>query len=250
MRKYSKQLFLFLCFISFSSNGLFSQSAFPVVLSSPMDYDTITEMNPNLIWQTDIQRLLGDSRFTQRLEMFELLENQTKGDALVMNQPLLIQDNYQNTMFPYSSTTNPLQFGHSYVWRVVILYNGMQVDQSDIYQFTLYDPSLSEPNFYPVAFKNDGQTYLVENGKIGLVTDEPGNLDLALKLYLNGTLAQEVFLNEYQAGVLLTETTSPSGMAKRKFVLDVEQLNLQAGFYNAYWLLKSGKKYTFNFTVD
>jgi len=233
----------------FSKEIAYSQSAYPVTLSTPMDYDTIVETEPNFVWQTDINGLLSDIRYSQRYTLCELLENQTKGEAIALNTPLLVLEDYQSTVYSYSSSINPLEMGHTYVWQVGILFNGMQVDQSDVFQFTIYEPEDPSAKFYPVAFKNDAQFLSIQNGQIGLSTEETGELDLAVDLTLNGQTSQLVYLNEYIDGTLQTNTTSPAGNKKRLFILNVEALDLEEGSYSASWTAKSGKTYVFNFSV-
>ena len=238
-----------LLFTCFSIGLLHSQSAYPVTLSAPMDFDTIVETEPNFVWQTDINGLLSDIRYSQRYTLCELLENQTKGEAIAINTPLLVLEDYQSIVYTYSSSINPLEMGHTYVWQVGILFNGMQVDQSDVFQFTIYEPADPLEKFYPVAFKNDAQFLTIHNGKIGLSTEETGELNLSVNLTLNGQASQLVYLNEYIDGTLQTNTTSPIGNKKRLFILNVEALELEEGSYSGSWTAKSGKTYVFNFSV-
>lgn len=232
------------------SNLFAQQSVFPVTLSNPMDFDTIIETEPNFIWQTNITALQTDPRYSQRYVLCELLEDQLKGDAIAINTPILVLDDYQNTMHSYSSSSTALEEGHTYVWQVSILFNNLVVDQSEPYQFTLFKPEVPLPSFYPVVFKNDGQMLSIKNGKIGLITTETGNLNLKVRLNLSGEVGQDVYLNEYIDGELKTATTSVEGNKQRLFVLNVNALELEEGQYTASWAAKSGKTYVFNFKVQ
>ena len=136
-------------------DNISAQSAFPVTLSNPMDYDTIIETEPNFIWQTNITALQTDPRYSQRYVLCEIEENQLKGDAIAVNTPILVLEDYQNTMYSYSSTTAPLEEGHTYVWQVSVLFNELIVDQSEPYQFTIFKPKNPLLHYYPVVFKND-----------------------------------------------------------------------------------------------
>ncbi len=245
--KINLSLLLFLFFPGI--DAVYSQSAYPVTLSSPMDYDTIVETEPNFVWQTDINGLLSDIRYSQRYVLCELLENQTKGEAIALNTPLLTLEDYQSTVHTYSSSINPLEMGHTYVWQVSILFSGMQVDQSDVFQFTIYEPEDTLPKFHSVAFKDDAQFLTIQHGKIGLSTEETGELDLSVSLTLNGQSNQIVYLNEYTDGTLQNSTTSPIGTKKRLFILNIEALELEEGNYSASWTAKTGKTYVFNFSV-
>lgn len=106
------------------------------------------------------------------------------------------------------------------------------------------------PKFYPVVFKNDRQEYIIENGKIGLSTEENGVLDLTIKLQKNGQSIASTFLNEYLDGVMQSQTTSEEGVLKRMFLLNVDVLDLDPGYYSATWSPKKGKSYVFNFVVE
>lgn len=227
------------------------QSVFPVTLSNPMDYDTIIETEPNFIWQTNITAIQTDPRYSQRYVLCELEENQLKGDAIAVNKPILVLDDYQNTMHSYSSSSTPLEEGHTYVWQVSILFNSMIVDQSEPYQFTILKPKDPLPSFYPVVFKNSGQTYLAVNERIGLVTDEIGILKLTAQIYKNGKLIKSAELKDFKTEEQKeNERESKKPLTGKRFlILDIKELELESGYYTVIWTPKSKKQFTFNFQL-
>lgn len=235
-------------------NTIYSQqNAFPVTLSNPMDYDTIIEVEPNFVWQTNITAIQTDPRYSQRYVLCELEENQLKGDAIAINTPILVLDDYQNTMYSCSSGSTPLEEGHTYVWQVSILFNQMIVDQSEPFQFTISEPKDPLPTFYPVVFKNDGQTYAIVNDQVGLVSDEIGDLKLTAQIYKNGLLAKKALLKEFIQGKEAdTESVevSKSGSNKRFFILRLKELDLESGYYTVIWEPKNKKSFTFNFKLN
>ncbi len=228
------------------------QSAFPVTLSNPMDYDTIIETEPNFIWQTNITAIQGDPRYSQRYVLCELGENQLKGDAITANIPILVLEDYQNTMYSYSSTSTPLEEGHTYVWQISILFNNLVVDQSEPSQFTILEPKDPLQHYYPVVFKNDGQTFAVTNDKIGLVSDEIGDLKLTVQIYQNGLPVKKALLTEFIGGVASEkkEEVSKTENSKRFFVLDLKELDLDPGYYSVVWSPRTKKDFTFNFRTN
>lgn len=236
----------------FAFNNISAQSAFPVTLSKPMDYDTIIETEPNFIWQTNITALQTDPRYSQRYVLCELEENQLKGEAISANIPILVLEDYQNTMYSYSSTTTPLEQGHTYVWQVSILFNNLIVDQSEPYQFTILKPKDPIQHYYPVVFKNDGQTLAVTNQKIGLVSDEIGDLKLTVQIYQNGLPVKKALLTEFIGGVASEkkEEVSKTENSKRFFVLDLKELDLDPGYYSVVWTPRTKKDFTFNFRTN
>ncbi len=236
-----------------STAGYSQQNAFPVTLSNPMDYDTIIEVEPNFVWQTNITAIQTDPRYTQRYVLCELEENQLKGDAIAINTPILVLDDYQNTMYSYSSGSTPLEEGHTYVWQVSILFNQMIVDQSEPFQFTILEPKDPLPTFYPVAFKNDGQTYAIVNDQIGLVTDETGDLKLTARIYKNGIPVKKTLLKEFVLGKEADAESvevSKSGSNKRFLILHLKELDLESGYYTVIWEPKNKKSFTFNFKLN
>ncbi len=234
----------------FAFNNISAQSAFPVILSNPMDYDTIIETEPNFIWQTNITALQTDPRYSQRYVLCELEENQLKGEAISANIPILVLEDYQNTMYSYSSTTTLLEQGHTYVWQVSILFNNLVVDQSEPYQFTILKPKEPSPVFYPVAFKNEGQMLSIIDNKIGLVTDETGSLNLKVNITKAGAIVRTVHLNELLNGEMKTDEMSEYKGTKRFFVINLKELDLEKGTYKVNWALKPKRQYTFNFTIE
>lgn len=243
-------LIAFLCISTLSAQ----QSLFPVTLSNPMDFDTIIETEPNFIWQTNISAIQTDPRYSQQYVLCELEENQLKGDAIAVNIPILVLDDYQNTMHSYSSNSHPLEEGHTYVWQVSILFNSMIVDQSEPYQFTILKPKDPLPSFYPVVFKNSGQTYQVTNEQIGLVTDEIGDLKLTVQIYKNGRLLKTSTLKDFtlkEDKEKSNENESQKTSAgKRRLILDLKELDLESGYYTAIWTPKKNKNFTFNFKIE
>lgn len=244
-----KTIKIFAFCMMFSSCLLYGQSAYSVILSSPSDFDTIIEKEPTLVWQIDLQGITSDPRYSQRLVLCELLENQTKGEALVMNSPLVILNNYLNSTYTYSSSTNELLEGHTYVWQLQILFNSIQVDQSDIFQFTIFEPPLIPEFYYPVVFKNDGQTYSVVDDKIGIVTEEQGTFDLKLTIQKDQEIINDVYLHEMIDGELTSESNSQDNYKKRFFQLILSDLDLDQGTYIVVWKPKKNKIYTFNFVI-
>lgn len=234
------------------SHAFAQQSVFPVTLSNPMDYDTIIETEPNFIWQTNITALQTDPRYSQRYVLCELEENQLKGEAIAVNTPILVLDDYQNTMYSYSSTTTELEQGHTYVWQISILFNGMIVDQSEPYQFTILKPKDPVPSFYPVVFNNGGQTYAVVHDKIGLATDETGDLKLTVQISRNGRLVKTAALTDFKTEEQKKKEedgTKKPVAGKRLLVLDLKALELEKGYYNVVWTPKNNKTFAFNFKI-
>lgn len=238
----------------FTSSYLFSQqSVFPVTLSNPMDYDTLIETEPNFVWQTNITALQTDPRYSQRYVLCELEEKQLKGEAIAVNAPILVLDDYQNTLYSYSSANAELEPGHTYVWQVSILFNGLIVDQSEPYQFTILKPKDPLPAFYPVVFKNSGQTYAITHEKIGLVTDETGDLNLSAQIYKNGRLIKTALLKDFKTEEQQKNEKNPESKpsaGKRFLFLDIKELELEKGYYTVVWTPKSKKNFTFNFKID
>lgn len=236
----------------FGLTGAFAQqSVFPVTLSNPMDYDTIIETEPNFIWQTNITAIQTDPRYSQRYVLCELEENQLKGEAIALNTPILVLDDYQNTMHSYSSSATPLEEGHTYVWQVSILFNSLIVDQSEPYQFTILKPVDPLPVFYPVLHKNDGQSYQVIDEKIGLVTNDMGNLKLKIQINSGGRKIKTVLLREVISGEVQDEKEiSENANGKRFFILNLKDLDLEAGFYTVQWQPIGRESFTFNFKIQ
>lgn len=224
-------------------------NSFPLNLSDPYDYDTIVETEPMLVWQTNLTAILSDPRYSQRLILCELLDNQTKSEAIQINQPLVLLDELQNTIYTYNSTSYPLQSGHTYVWQVSILFNGLLWNQSEIYQFTIFEEVLPSLKFYPAVSKKDGQLYEVQQGKIGLTTSDTGALPTKIDIIKNDLQVQSVFLKEYVNGEILELEESPRSHTKRFFILDVDALNLDPGMYSVEWNTSRNRTIKFSFKI-
>ncbi|AEA42444.1 hypothetical protein [Fluviicola taffensis] len=247
-----KSISWFVSLLFLGTTGIYAQSAYPVSLSSPLDYDTIVETEPTFNWQTNLSAIQTDPRCSQRFVLCELETDQLKGDAIAINTPVLVLEDYQNSMYSYSSSSTPLEEGHTYVWQVSVLFNGIIMDQSEPYQFTILKPKDPLPSFYPVAFNSNGQTYLATNQKIGLVTDEIGELKLTVQIYKNGRLIKVADLKDLKKegdDTDNTESKKPTS-GKRFLILDLKELELESGYYSVVWAPKSKKNFMFNFKID
>jgi hypothetical protein len=71
----NKYLFLISCFCL--TSFAYGQSLRPILLSFPTDKDTITELEPSLIWQSDLAAIMNDSRISQVLIVSKIMDEQT-----------------------------------------------------------------------------------------------------------------------------------------------------------------------------
>ncbi|MNR29900.1 hypothetical protein D3C85_1473170 [compost metagenome] len=130
----------------------------------------------------------------------------------------------------------------------------MIVDQSEPFQFTILEPKDPMPAFYPVVFKNDGQTYSIVNDQIGLVSDEIGDLKLTAQIYKNGLLVKKTLLKEFVQGKEEEDgepvEVSKGGSNKRFLILKLKELDLESGYYTVIWAPKNKKSFTFNFKLN
>ncbi len=163
--------FIMILFLSFLiTDKIFAQSydGFPLILSSPFDMDTIETQEPTFVWQCDMATILNDPRLSLQFVLSPMEEGQSKSEALLINQPVYILSNVLNSSLHYPNTVEKLEQGHTYVWQIQLLYNGMPIQYSEPWQFTIDLPRVDAANFFLLRKHQDAGFYIINQPELRL----------------------------------------------------------------------------------
>lgn len=227
---------LTMCF----GNAVFAQySTTPIMLSLPMDADTIEEDEPLFVWQTSLSTAESDPRLNLKLTVVQVNEDQTPAEAILENAPVFTRQNLLSTSINYSEVDHEIQEGVWYAWQVVLYYNGIQVQQSEVFTFIKATPPEFQPEFYMIRRKADNSYVTLINDKLYLCTKESGVFTTSAVLSGNGIQKTKVELVEVDSkAVQLTETSVATDT--RYYLLDTKDLDLSDGTYRLQWNASEG----------
>jgi hypothetical protein len=111
----------------------------PIDLIYPADQDKICQKRPPLSWKPPVP-FPATMRF--RLELTQKKRGSSV-ESLLMNAPLVLVDNIPTTSINYPSYAPDLQEDSTYCWQVVAFQNGVILEKSEIWEFTVqcHDPA-------------------------------------------------------------------------------------------------------------
>lgn len=138
----------------------------PLFLIEPYLKEKICEKRPSFTWQPSLPAIPGSQ---YRVTLAEMKSGQPANEALVYNLPLINQSNILSPMLIYPPAARELEEGKTYAWQVTVYKEGMILNRSEIWEFTI------KCNDTPKVDKEDGfrdiedlakGNYYIANGKI------------------------------------------------------------------------------------
>lgn len=228
-----KKLLLFsLVFLTHFAFGQYSGT--PLMLSLPMDQDTIEEDEPVFVWQTTLSNVQNDPRLNVQLAVVKMEADQTQTEAMVENTPVFIRQNLLSTSLNYSSIDHELEEGVWYAWQVVLFYNGVQVQQSEVWKF-IKTPDV-EPvlPFIVLRKQADNSIHNLNGEKLFVCTKEQGQFSLTAEISGKKIGNELVQFTEVNAiGESISGNKPP--LETRYFTCDLSDLDLKKGTYRLEW---------------
>ncbi len=223
----------------FSGISFGQYSTTPIMLSIPMDADTIEEDEPLLVWQTTLSNLENDPRLNVRLSVVQVGEDQTPAEAILENAPVFQRQNLLSNSINYSEIDHELVEGTWYAWQVILLYNGVQVQQSEVWKFIKATPPEFQPEFSMIRRKADNSYVSLVDDKLYLCTKESGKFNTTAVLSGNGIQKTEVALVEVDSKAAPLSESSET-LDTRYYLFDTDDLDLSKGTYRLQWNAAEG----------
>ena len=104
-------------------------------LISPLDKETVRGILPMFNWLPPIPLPHGRN-ITYELTVVEILERQTAYYAMLSNPAWFRQNNIAPTLFQYPLAARQMIPGNRYAWKVKTFIDGLEVSESEIWEFT------------------------------------------------------------------------------------------------------------------
>lgn len=245
------RIFLSLLFgvMLFTASAQFSN--FPVTLSIPYDYDTITNVNPVFVWQCNLSAIQNDPRLSLRFAMTEKENTQSSAEAITSNLPLCTAEGLLSTSYPYPSTLQDLQAGHTYVWQVQLLFNDQVVEESEPWQFTIADPQPVNHQFIALNPGQDGSFHTFADQHAWLVLKDEYDFESqnARIRKPNGEVMQ-INLDKVYAGEEEEDGNLFNESSQHYLHYDLDAVPRMQGIYTLTITSKNNQVYFLNFILE
>lgn len=237
-----RKLILFsLMFLTHFAFGQYSGT--PLMLSLPMDQDTIEEDEPVFVWQTTLSNVQNDPRLNVQLSVVKMETDQTQTEAMVENTPVFIRQNLLSNSLNYSSIDHELEEGVWYAWQVVMFYNGVQVQQSEVWKFINTPPVEPVHAYYSLRTKADNSFIELEGKVLYVTTSENGDFQMSGVISGKGIANQKIVFEEIRNNENQSSEASIQGIESRYFQCDLSDLKLKKGNYKIEWNASSAKHF-------
>lgn len=163
-----------------------------LTLISPSDGDSLYTQYPNLVWNHNGNFGDGVNRF-YRIVISPKNSNEKNEEALSLNNPIWVSPPLKSHILNYPQGAPSLAQGKTYVWQVQLLLDGVVIQTSEVWNFSIAMPpvildikyiNLSREKFTPVfdayqtIFLRFDEPYNAENLKIEVYTDQKTSLNL------------------------------------------------------------------------
>lgn len=220
----------------------------------PENFDTVKTLHPVLNWTTSglHEMELGKKRF--RLLLTEKKVDQNAESAINSNPAIFLIENARSFSIPYPAGAAKLEQGKTYAWRIECQLDGEVVDQTETWEFTVWQDEPKESLKYAVLRdKWQGKPYDVVDGKIFFTFSERyfGSVDFPNYAIFN-SLGERMDMpishdeipasedqNRIDSDRKFEDEGSQSGgyqatgttQGRNQFLLDVSSYNLEPGVY-------------------
>lgn len=234
-------LLVFGAFAIASVNAQYSGT--PILLSLPMDADTIEEEEPTFVWQTTLSNPENDPRLNVQLAVVKLDEDQTATEGMIENAPVFIRQNLLSNSLNYSSVDHELEPGVWYAWQVVLFYNGVQVQQSEVWKFIKVEPKPPTNPYYTLKTKEDNSVILFDGEELFFTTTEYGDFQLNATISGKKIGTRTIRMEEMKKEEGQNSSVSLQGREARYYRIDLSELELKKGTYRIDWQANNQKHF-------
>ncbi len=230
-----KKLTLILSWFLLCSTISFAQySTTPIMLSMPLDTDTIEEDEPLFVWQTTLSNVANDPRLNVRLSVVQVNEDQTATEAILENAPVFQHQNLLSNSINYSEIDHELVEGTWYAWQVLLFYDGVQVQQSEVWKFIKAEPIEPNHTYYTLKTKADNSIIQLNEEEIYFTTTEKGEFNLQALISGKKIVRQTISFEEIKTNTA-ESSVSHQNREARYFRCDLSALDLKKGTYRIDW---------------
>jgi hypothetical protein len=135
----------------------------PLLLATPNDDAEIEETRPMFTWIPP-SPVAGSASLNYTMMLVEIMEGQTKSDALALNRPLIEMEGLQQPVLMYPSDLDALEPGKSYAWQVRAYVGKTEIAKSEQWKFKIKKKEKEHYRYYNLD-ANISEIIKVKNGE-------------------------------------------------------------------------------------
>lgn len=217
-------------------------------LVSPSDKEVIATQYPVLIWtHSELFSSLSTGEFF-RILVTEMEEGQKPEAAVIANRPVLFKDYIKTHNIPYPSDAPGLVPLKRYAWEVQKISNGVIVDKSEAWEFSLQPPPPPKTHqFYLLSNQPQGYGEAIDNMLYFSFAEQySGGLPECIIYDAKGKILKPRIKNESNKSEKSVDTRK---LGDNRFAVDLTELHLKKGFYTLESINAKREKLTLNFRV-
>jgi hypothetical protein len=215
----------------------------------PPDNDSIETLTPILVWShSEPFNVLSQTEYF-RVVVSEVNVNQSAEEAVITNTPLMAK-NYLGThtlQYPYDA--KQLQKGKQYAWQVQKLSNGVIINKTEAWKFSIIPDRVVADNKYASLKKTlDAAYYTAENNKVFFKFEEE---------YVSGNISCIIYDSKRTAiqPTAKNEGVKTSGLnfkqnGYNRYEINLNELDIKKGFYTLEAKNEKGELFLLKFYVQ
>lgn len=210
----------------------------PLLLSYPIDNSEIEETRPNYNWIPPAP-VAASGSLNYTMTLVEILDGQSKSDALAINRPLIEWPGITNPMLMHPSDIPDLEPGKSYAWQVQAYIGQTYFGKSEQWRFKVKKEVVKRDTVkYALVTRHidAGLHKVSEDGYLYFIfKDEKPNFNFKCSILdprmqpIGGWELEYAYFDT----ITLREAFSAfyEGYSESKYRIDISKLNLKSGIY-------------------
>ncbi len=221
-------------------------------LVNPPDKDTIETKTPILLWNhSDPFSLLKQGEM-YRLIMVEEKKDQSADAAINVNAPILKLDFLTKHDVQYPFDGYKLEGGKKYGWQVQKVINNVVVNKTEAWEFII-KPELEQiyNKYVEITSGSNSSTYIAAGNKIFFTFNEEYYTS-SNKLSITITPENKIALKNVKVkeDAKANQKINSKEVGENKYEIDLNELNIETGYYYLNITNEKGKSYQLKFYVN
>ncbi|MGQ0829858.1 MAG: hypothetical protein ACT4ON_15835 [Bacteroidota bacterium] len=196
----------------------------------PTDKDVIETKTPLLTWShSEPFNILSQGEY-YRMIVSDINANQSPEEAITINTPLMMRNYLTTHSLQYPYDAKELQEGKHYAWQVQKVANGVVINKTEAWEFSVITTEPLKENKYAVLKKVlDGGYYVAENNKVFFKFEEK---------YTSGNISCVIYNSKREAIKPKVENEGTANAALNfkqngynRYEINLNDLDIEEGFH-------------------
>jgi hypothetical protein len=220
-------------------------------LINPADQDTIETKTPILLWNHSDPFTLLKQGEMYRLILVEQKKDQSADAAINVNSPLLKLDflTRHDVQYPFDATK--LENGKKYAWQVHKIINNVVVNKTEAWEFVIKpDVETLYNKYVEISKEPRPSVYYATGKKIFFTFKEEYYSNKNLKISITPENKETLTNVKVKEDDVLNPKINSKESGENKYEIDLNELNIESGYYFLNIINEKGQVYQLKFYVN